>query len=379
MKRREEGSIVERIKGKKYLIRWTVTDELTGERIRKNEIVNGDYVEAQSVLSKKLRPETNEDAAAPAPYTFQQYADNEWAQYVRDKWKGSTQVTQGSFAKRHIIPYFAEMLLRQIEPKHVSAFHTAMEEKKLSKKTRRNLHAILAKMFNHALELELINKSPVKRGLAPKLEKNEKPSLTQEQLWNVLEASPIRYKAFFMTLALTGIRTSEALGLKWADVDFAEREINVRRAIYRGKEQTPKTIGSIRPRPMHDELYKALVHHKQLSHYTTQADYVFCSSSGRPMNPDQVREGLQTVLKKLGINFDQPRTDGLHLLRHTSGSLVYRQTGNVKETQAWLGHSSAKITMDTYVHLIQQSQKQTAQIAFVRPQTALAEQSQGNA
>lgn len=255
----------------------------------------------------------------------------------------------------------------------------AMEEKGLSKKTRRNLHAILAKMFNQAVELELIPKTPVKRGTAPKLEKIEKPSLSQEQLWALLDVVPVRYKAFYMTLAFTGIRTSEALGLKWADVNFAEREINVRRAIYRGKEQPPKTVGSIRTRPMVEDLYKALLHHKQLSHYTTQADYVFCSSSGRPMNPDQLREALRTALHKLNIKFDQLRADGLHLLRHTSGSLVYRRTSSVKEAQEWLGHSSSKITMDTYVHLMKDSQKQTARTVFVRPQANLAESSQGNA
>lgn len=379
MKRREEGSIVERMKGKKYLIRWTAIDELTGARLRKNKIVRGDYVEAQSELSRMLRPEANEEPA-PTAYTFQQYADNEWAQYVRDKWKGSTQVTQGSSVKHHILPFFGEMQLSEIEPKHISAFHTKMDqEKKLSKKTRRNLHAILTKMFRHAVVLKLIPSSPVVGELAPKLEKTEKPSLTAEQMWALFDAVPVRYKAFFMTLALTGIRTSEALGLKWADVDFAGREISVRRAIYRGKEQTPKTVGSIRPRPMVEALYEALLHHKQMSHYTTQADYVFCSSSGRPMNPDQLREALQSALQTMDIKFEQPRADGLHLLRHTSGSLVYRSTSSVKEAQEWLGHSSATITLNTYIHLMKDSQKRTAQVSFGRPQPNLAEQSQGNA
>jgi integrase len=92
-----------------------------------------------------------------------------------------------------------------------------------------------------------------------------------------------------------------------------------------------------------------------------------------------LREALQDALAKLEIKFDQSRADGLHLLRHTSGSLVYRRTSSVKEAQAWLGHSSSKITMDTYVHLMKDSQKQTAQTTFVRPQATLEQQSQGHA
>ena len=64
----------------------------------------------------------------------------------------------------------------------------------------------------------------------------------------------------------------------------------------------------------------------------------------------------------------------MHLLRHTSGSLVYRRTADVKLAQEWLGHSSSRITMDTYVHLMKDAQKQTAQAVFTRPAAVPPEQ-----
>lgn len=60
----------------------------------------------------------------------------------------------------------------------------------------------------------------------------------------------------------------------------------------------------------------------------------------------------------------------MHLLRHTSGSLIYRRTSDVKLAQEWLGHSSSRITMDTYVHLMKDTQKQTAEVVFTRPKAA---------
>jgi len=45
----------------------------------------------------------------------------------------------------------------------------------------------------------------------------------------------------------------------------------------------------------------------------------------------------------------------------------------VKEAQEWLGHSSSRITMDTYLHLAQDAQKQTAQAVFGRRFAAAAE------
>jgi integrase len=374
MKRREEGSIVEREKGRKYLIRWTSLDKLTGENKRHNKIVKGDYVEAQSELSKVLRPDVAADHLKPIEGTFSDYAEREWAQYTSDNWKESTQIVQGSFVRVHIVAFFGGMLLSRIKPTNIVEFHTAAEKKGLSRKTRRNLHAILTKMFSYALDLELIPSNPVKRGTAPKLEKTEKPILTETQLNDLFGQVPIQYKAFFMTLAMTGIRIGEALGLKWADVDFAEREIHVRRAIYRSKETTPKTVNSKRSRPMVEKLYRALLNHRAISAYTTQADYVFASSTGRPFNPDQLRQALRDALNKLGVQMGQKHAYGMHLLRHTSGSVAYKHTGgDVKATQEWLGHSSSRITLDTYTHLMKDAQRETARTlekaVFDQPET----------
>lgn len=64
----------------------------------------------------------------------------------------------------------------------------------------------------------------------------------------------------------------------------------------------------------------------------------------------------------MGITFDQKRADGMHLLRHSSGSMVYKATGgDVKATQDWLGHSNSRITLDTYTHLASDQQQKTAQ------------------
>jgi integrase len=375
MKRREQGSIEERRQGQKYLIRWRVMDD-TGHSIRHNEIIRGDYIEAQSALAKRLRPVAGQE---PKPErTFGNYAENEWTQYTRNKWKDSTQITAGSFVTRHIVPYFENLLLSKITPSHIVAFQQCLEAKGLSKKTRRNVHTILTTMFNYAVELELILKTPVKRGIAPKLENHEKPALTSEQgwaLWDALKAAEtMRYRAFYGVLLFTGIRTGEALGLKWEDVDFASHQITIRRNISRGKETTPKTSLSLRTRPLCDELYTALLHHKSMAQYRQASDYVFVSGSGRPANPDQLREALQRVLRATMDIHLGPREDGLHLLRHTSGSIVYRITGSVKEAQAWLGHSSSRITLDTYTHLAAESQQTTAATVFARPAPAVPEQ-----
>jgi integrase len=335
----------------RFLVRWRARNA-SGTSILISKMVYGD-AEAHAFLAEKLKSPNR--AAKMVEKTFQEYVDNEWARYTARKWKASTVVTMGCGVRKHILPYFGPMALSGIKAADVEAFHAELERKKLAPATRRNLHSILAKMFAYAIDdLELLGeekKSPVKRALAPQVKQKKKPTLSAQELERLLRSVDIRYRAFFTTLALTGVRSSEALGLKWQDVDFVDRMIHVRCAISRGCEATPKTEGSVRDRPMPPRLYESLLHHRAMSAYITPDSYVFSSSSGRPANPDQLREHLQATLKSIGIKFTQERSDGLHLLRHSGASILYQNTTNVKATQEFLGHSTSKITLDTYTHV----------------------------
>jgi integrase len=263
----------------------------------------------------------------------------------------------------------------KITASEITAFHSALEAKGLGKKTRRLAHSILVTMFTLLVDDGLIKRSPIKRRFFAKEKKGKmkKPALSEQQLVQLLAAASLRYKSFFMVLALTGIRTGEALGLHWEDVDFAARTLQVRRAIYRGKETSPKTEDSIRERPLCPQLYESLLHHRLLALYKKPSDYVFASSTGRPFQPDQLRAALKTALKAIGVKFEMARADGIHLLRHTSASIVYRHTGgDVLMTQQWLGHSSPKETLETYAHLAADQGQKTAarleQAVFAQPE-----------
>jgi len=76
----------------------------------------------------------------------------------------------------------------------------------------------------------------------------------------VIKAIPLQFRALFVVLAATGLRIGEALGLKWADIDFDPKEpkLHVRRSIWRGQEQTPKSKRSMRAKHMSKTLVQAL-------------------------------------------------------------------------------------------------------------------------
>jgi integrase len=361
-KRMEHGHIEKRSEGK-YLVRWRTKDDATGMSKQVSRVVAGDYGAALSFLCEKVN---NPEPAVEKPErTFNSFLENEWAGYVRENWKPSTQNTQGSLARRHITPFFEKMVVSKILASDIVAFHTGLEAKTLAKRTRRLVHSILVTMFGLMVDDDIITRNPIKRRFFKKEgEKAKKPALNETQLAQLLKAVPIRYRAFFTTLALTGIRSGEALGLTWGDVDFAGREFHVRRAIWRGKPTSPKTECSLRSRPMCQQLYDALLNHRTLAVYKQSTNYVFSSSTAAPFNPDRLRAVLRTALKEIGIVFEK-RCDGMHLLRHSSGSIVYKCTGgDIKAAQSWLGHSNSRITMDTYVHgASDQDQRSAARLA----------------
>jgi integrase len=56
-------------------------------------------------------------------------------------------------------------------------------------------------------------------------------------------------------------------------------------------------------------------------------------------------------MEKAGIERKAARAYGFHLFRHSAGSQMHEVTGDLKQTQGFLGHSSIGITSDVYVYL----------------------------
>ncbi len=80
---------------------------------------------------------------------------------------------------------------------------------------------------------------------------------------------------------------------------------------------------------------------------SNEHDLVFPNLNGKPMDSQNLRRRvLEPALKRAGI-----RQVGFHALRHSYVSMLVAQGENIKTIQQLVGHSSAKITWDTYAHL----------------------------
>ncbi len=349
----QKGCVVSR-KTKRFglvhVIRYRA-QQADGTWRQKAEVIRTPFrKEAEKVLSDRLG-EINNGAKIAAEITFQQFVDEHWKSYLLSL-KPATKASHESSTNKHLLPVLGHQKLKDIQPLQLQKLFASKPVMELSAKTRLNVYLLLNKMFNNAVELELIPSSPMRKLFKPTVEQKEKPALSAKQIELVIKETPDGHRALFVLLSVTGLRIGEALGLKWADIDFNNGELYIRRSIWRGKEQSPKSKSSKRKKQMGAVLVRALKWHKGMSNYTEPDDYVFTNGGGKTPDPDDLRKRvLYPAMDRAGVA-RTARAFGFHIFRHSAGSTLGQQENvNLKQVSSFLGHSSTAITGDVYMHL----------------------------
>jgi integrase len=337
--------------GKVHVIRYRVRSTGGKWRHRAETVRSPRRKDAERILSDRLR-EVNLGLRLPAETSFADYAANQWEAYISQNLKPSTQASHRSNVKAHILPMFGKLRLSEISPLLIMDFLKQKSVAGLRPKSLLNLYVLLQKMLNLAVALELLNSNPIQRVPKPKAERIEKPAISPNEVKGIAGNMPRNLKALIVLLYLTGVRIGEALALKWSDVDFEQSKLYIRRSVWRGKEQSPKSRRSIRAKHLLDGLQRVLQSHRELCVGAQPEDYVFANGAGRPYDPDDLRKRvLYPAMDKAGIERKLARAYGFHLFRHSAGTQMHEVTGDLKQTQSFLGHSGIGITSDVYVHL----------------------------
>jgi integrase len=345
--------------GLKFVIRYRVrTSE--GKWRHKAETLYGlsGKKAAQAILDQRIRESSTQKTTSP-DLTLTQFIDNYWRPYLdRQDVKPSTLQGYNSLLNQHITPVLGERRLTDIAPLHIEQL--LQSKSALSPKTRRNLVGLLQGVFSLAEDDDLIEKSPVRGRHKPVVPKEEKPVWTPEQVRAIIGSVPERYRALFACAALTGARLGELLALQWKHSDFDGRKLRIEQSLWRGRLVTPKTKGSFRTVLFGEALGKALTNHLQNSQHVGPEDFVFSKSDGSTLDPDTLRRDvLYPALDRLGIPRNS-RSAGFHTFRHSVGSFINAQTGNLKLAQKLLGHSNLSTTADIYTHTSEESEREAA-------------------
>jgi integrase len=160
------------------------------------------------------------------------------------------------------------------------------------------------------------------------------------------------YRTMFAIAAMTGLRAGEVMGLQKGDLDLERRVIHVRRSAWYGKVQTVKSKASRAPVAMSEAL-AALLQEYLATWQANPEGFLFLNRNGRPYAANKVVEyGLWPVLEKLKIE-----RAGMHAFRHCHASLLMDVGANPTVAKEQMRHSDARITLQSYAHIIGDSQR----------------------
>jgi integrase len=222
-------------------------------------------------------------------------------------------------------------------------------------------------MYATAAEDGIVASNPIRGVRIPNAEtetdeQKRAKALTSEELRILLAALPEDWQLFFEFLAVTGLRIGEAVGLTWENLDLGERpRVMVREQVYRGERKRLKSREGRRDVPLSSSVAARLLAHRRDTYVGPKAP-VFATGSGTELDPHNVRRKVlrpvaielgycETVEGKDGKPHERT-TLGFHAMRHTCASMLFAEGRNVKQVQEWLGHATPTITLETYVHLM---------------------------
>jgi integrase len=197
----------------------------------------------------------------------------------------------------------------------------------------------------------------------PRAEHQEMHAMSEEEADRfLLAAEEDSLYALFAFLLGTGVRPSEAAGLKWNDLDMSTKTVSVRRTVARPKgggwtfEQT-KTKRGKRTIALPDGLISTLLEHRDTSPYSKH-DLMFPAVNGEPLDMNNVRHRNFTAIReRAGL----PSVFNLYSLRHTHATLLLVAGVHPKVVSERLGHATVSITLDTYSHVLPNMQKEASE------------------
>jgi integrase/recombinase XerC len=198
----------------------------------------------------------------------------------------------------------------------------------------------LKTFFVWCVEAALLAEHPM-RGMRMKLPKTLPHVPEKDWVRRLLAAcrnsfEGIRNKALIALLIDSGLRISEALGLRIRDLNFAERTISVRRG--KGQKDSLAFFDAEAARCLRTWLAKRPTAHPD--------DFVFCRQDGQPLT----RFTALHILQRLSVRAGLPRKLGPHALRHYAATSILRQTGDLELLRRVLRHETLAMAL-RYAHL----------------------------
>lgn len=277
-----------------------------------------------------------------------------WFEYWLDQIKKPVlrDSTYDMYKGRYIFrikPYIGGMLLTDVKQLHCQNIVNKSLETDKSGGTAIVIN-VLSSMFQSAVENELIPKSPCKV-VAKKRKRTPRVLTEADQNYFVEYMQGKKYGDMLLFVLETGLRCGELVGLKWEDIDFEKKCINIKRTLlcrnHGFEEHPPKTSNGSRMIPLSSKAIEILKERKKRK---VVSQYVFVYEDGSNIANTNLNSYLRWHCKKMGIE-----RISMHSLRHTFATRCIERGMRPKTLQKIMGHATLSMTMDLYVHATEDS------------------------
>jgi integrase len=263
--------------------------------------------------------------------------------FTKNNWKPASQVSVAQAFRLHILPVLGAKTLDAIGQGEVEQLKTRLLDGKYAPHTVNNILGWLHRGLTLAVEYKKLEKEHVPSvGLLPvpheEAEWLEPPE--QDRFLAAARHWPERH-AFLLLLLDAGLRSGEALGLRWRAVDTQRAVLRVlrTRVAVTGAYGPPKE-GPAREVRMSTRLVAVLSQHKSLR------DLCFTAPDGSPLTHAMVRDWVLEAARKAGLS----KHVTSHSLRHTRTANMVMAGVDERTIMAELGWTTTAMVR-RYAHL----------------------------
>lgn len=283
----------------------------------------------------------------------------------------STRYSYWSGINIHLIPMLGEVSLNKLTPQMIDDMIAQLREKGLAENSVRYCHRILSSALSSAVKYGYIPNNPAKN-IMTRFSKNagrKYDKYTVEQVQQLLAfVHGNALETVVLLAVLFGLRLSEALGLRWRDVDLTHRQITLRGQIPCDLPKDAKIVphleplkdrdeGETRSFPITEEALPIFLRLRQeqadqrrlcklggAKYYDN--DLVVCKPDGSPYLQKRISAKFNGFMRSTGM----PKIR-FHDLRGTAGTNMYNLTGDFYAVSQILGHSVDDFSQQMGVNL----------------------------
>jgi integrase len=266
----------------------------------------------------------------------------------------TTQPITAHIIDDYLLPRWGESFALEINPDEIEEWLGALA---LANATREKIRRIMNVVYKRGQKSRILPMTADGNPVAF-VTQSSKSSYTAvivspEQAFRIMMELKDPYRTLVFLVAVTGLRISEALGLKWEDLDYGRQMIHLRR-VWVGSDiiHHMKTDGSAAPVPLGELLADELRSWQKETMYPKPGDWIFPSTKLKgktPMSASMMTGAkIRPAAIKVGIRLVKGQRFGFHNFRHSLATFLVSRGKDVKTIQGLLRHAKVTTTLDLY-------------------------------